>query len=107
MSVFTIVLLLLASSQVLSGRSNVTGYQDSALDRKLVAARQAVDPTARRAAYGAVEAALATSLPLLPLVVRDDPLVLGPRALGEVPRLLADRSERFDDVLTWRLANGR
>ncbi len=98
---------LLASSQVLSGRSNVTGYQDSALDRKLVAARQAVDPTARRAAYGAVEAALATSLPLLPLVVRDDPLVLGPRVLGEVPRLLADRSERFDDVLTWRLANGR
>ena len=98
---------LLASSQVLAGRSNITGYQDKSLDARLVAARQAVAPAARRAAYGALETALAASLPLLPLVVQDDPLVLGPRVVGEAPRLLADRSERFDDVLTWRLANGR
>jgi peptide/nickel transport system substrate-binding protein len=98
---------LFASSQVLGGGTNLSGIQDPALDRLLISAREAVDDAARRKAYGALEAYLSTNQIVLPLAVQDDPLVVGPRLIGPAPRTLADASERFGDVLSWRLANGR
>ncbi len=98
---------LLASTQVVSGGSNLSGLQDPVLDKKLVAAREAVAPDARRAAYAELQAYLAANRFVLPIAVRDDPLVVTSRVLGPSPRTIADRSERFIDVLTWRLAGGR
>ncbi len=94
---------LFASSQAVSGGANVTGIQDSTLDALLVAARSPGTDTARKAAYAKLQAALVANPPMLPLFFQDDPIVLGPRVQGPVVRSLADLSDRFLDVLTWRL----
>ena len=98
---------LLASSQAVSGGANITGIQDSNLDKLLVAARAPGADAARRAAYSKLQAALVANPAMLPLFFQDDPVVLGPRVDGPVIRSLADPSDRYWDVLTWRLADGR
>ncbi|MGH2513652.1 MAG: ABC transporter substrate-binding protein [Candidatus Limnocylindrales bacterium] len=98
---------LFASSQAVSGGANLTGIQDSSLDALLVAARLPGTTTARAAAYGRLQAALVANPPMLPLFFQDDPIVLGPRVQGPSIRTLADLSDRYWDVLTWRLADGR
>jgi peptide/nickel transport system substrate-binding protein len=98
---------LLASSQAVSGGANVTGIQDASLDSLLVAARSPGTDAARLAAYSKLQTALVANPPMLPLFFRDDPIVLGPRVDGPVIRPLGDPSDRFWDVLTWRLADGR
>lgn len=98
---------LFASSQAVTGGANLTGIQDSSLDALLVAARLPGTTTARAAAYGRLQAALVANPPMLPLFFQDDPIVLGPRVQGPSIRTLADLSDRYWDVLTWRLADGR
>jgi peptide/nickel transport system substrate-binding protein len=98
---------LFASTQAVSGGANITGIQDSSLDARLVAARAPGSDTARRAAYSKLQAALVANPPMLPLFFQDDPVVLGPRVDGPLIRTLADPADRFWDVLTWRLADGR
>ena len=94
---------LFASTQAVSGGANITGIQDSTLDARLVAARAPGSDAARRAAYSTLQAALVANPPMLPLFFQDDPVVLGSRVDGPVIRTLADPSDRFWDVLTWRL----
>ncbi len=98
---------LFASTQAVSGGANVTGIQDSTLDARLVAARAPGSDAARRAAYSTLQAALVANPAMLPLFFQDDPVVLGSRVDGPVIRTLADPADRFWDVLTWRLADGR
>ena len=98
---------LLASSQTLTGGSNVIGLQDPALDKLLVAARKPGSAAARAAAYSALQKQLAKGRYVLPLAFADESVVVRDTVQGPVPRQVADPSDRFWDVLTWRLAADR
>ncbi|MER3418319.1 MAG: hypothetical protein C4343_04255, partial [Chloroflexota bacterium] len=89
------------------GGSNVSGLQDPKLDRLLAAARAPGDTATRTAAVGALQAYLAANEFLLPLYWRVEPVVLSDRVEGPTVRPLGHLSDRFWDVLTWRLADGR
>ena len=98
---------LFASSQAISGGANLTGIQDSTLDRLLAAARAPGTDAARRTAYSKLQAALVSNPPMLPLFFQDDLVVVDSRVQGPAIRSLGDLSDRYWDVLTWRLADGR
>ncbi len=92
---------LLASSQVQSGGSNVSGFQDPALDAALTAARAPGTDAARMAAYSRLQALLGTLEPVLPLFFRDSVFVVSDRLEGPKPAPVADPSGRFWDVIAW------
>ena len=98
---------LMASSQTLTGGSNIIGLQDPALDALLLAARKPASPEDRGAAYKALQVQLASGMYLLPLAFADEPIVVRDTLQGPRLRQVADRSDRFWDVLTWRLAADR
>jgi peptide/nickel transport system substrate-binding protein len=98
---------LLASTQTLTGGSNVIGLQDPALDRLLVTARKPGSTADRTAAYAALQVQLAKGQYLLPLAFADEVVVVRDTVQGPQLRQVADRSDRFWDVLTWRLAADR
>ena len=98
---------LLASSQTLTGGSNIIGLQDPALDKLLVTARKPGTEAVRAAAYSALQRQLAKGRYLLPLAFADESIVVRDTLEGPVPRQVADPSDRFWDVLTWRLAADR
>jgi ABC-type transport system substrate-binding protein len=97
---------LLASRQAGVGGSNLTGVQSLVLDDLLIAARKPGTLAQRRGAWAKLESFLAQAQVTLPLAFRDDPLVISDRVSGPVRHLQGDRSDRFWDVLTWRLASG-
>jgi peptide/nickel transport system substrate-binding protein len=98
---------LLASSQTRTGGANVFGLQDPVLDRLLEAAREPGALEARKAAFTALQQRLAGGTYLLPIAWPDSVVVLDSRVIGPASRPVADGSERFWDVLTWRLADVR
>jgi peptide/nickel transport system substrate-binding protein len=98
---------LLTSSQAIEGGSNVGGYQSAALDRLLRSARLGVDRTHRTETLGALQAALTRDLPLLPIDFAEELYVVRGDVVGPSAKLVSDRSGRFWDVLTWRLADDR
>jgi ABC-type oligopeptide transport system substrate-binding subunit len=98
---------LLASSQTLTGGSNVMGVQDPALDTLLAKARAPGTEAARKAAYSALQEQLAKGRYLLPLAFPDEVVVFRDTVQGPSIRQVNDPSDRFWDVLTWRLAVGR
>ena len=98
---------LLASSQTLTGGSNVIGVQSAELDTLLEKARAPGSASARLAAYSALQKALAAGRYLLPVAFADEVVVLRDTVQGPAIRQVTDGSDRFWDVLTWRLAVGR
>jgi peptide/nickel transport system substrate-binding protein len=98
---------LLASTQTTTTGSNISGLQDQALDKLLVAARAPGTLEARKAAYVALQVQLAAGMYVLPLAFRDVVVVASDRLTGPVIRTVGDPADRFWDVLTWRLAVGR
>ena len=98
---------LLASSQIRTGGANVIGLQDPPLDALLEAARKPGTDEARGAAYRALQERLAGGTYILPIAWPDEVVVLAARVSGPASREVADGSERFGDVLTWRLADDR
>jgi peptide/nickel transport system substrate-binding protein len=96
---------LLASRQAGIGGSNLAGVQSLVLDDLLIAARKPGTLAQRRGAFAKLESFLAASQVTLPLAFRDDPLVVSDRVTGPRPHLQGDLSDRFWDVLTWRLAS--
>jgi peptide/nickel transport system substrate-binding protein len=98
---------LLASSQTQTGGANVIGLQDPLLDDLLEAARKPAADAARKAAFVALQARLAGGTYTLPIAWPDSVFAVRGRVLGPSPRPVADGSERFWDVLTWRLADDR
>ncbi len=98
---------LLASSQTLTGGSNVIGVQDPVLDVLLAKARAPGTDEARAAAYSALQKQLAKGRYLLPLAFADEVVVVRDVVQGPVVRQVTDASDRFWDVLTWRLAVDR
>jgi peptide/nickel transport system substrate-binding protein len=97
---------LLAASQTRAGGSNVAGLQDPELDKLLVAARTAVDATARKAAYSELQKRLVANTYIVPLAFRDEYVVLRSTVEGPQSRPIGGSWERYWDVLTWRLADG-
>ncbi len=98
---------LLASSQTRTGGANIFGLQDPDLDDLLVAARKPGPLDARMTAFSAIQKHLADESYVLPIAWPDTVVVLGSRVQGPVNREVADGSEQFWDVLTWRLADDR
>ena len=98
---------LLASSQTRSGGLNLIGLQDPTLDGLLAAARKPGDAAARQAAYTALQKQLAAGQYLLPLAFADEVVVARNHVQDVVVQPVGDPSDRFWDVLTWRLANDR
>ena len=98
---------LLASSQTLTGGSNVMGVQDPELDALLASARAPGTDAARKTAYSALQKRLAAGRYLLPLAFADEVVVVHDTLEGPVLRQASDPSDRFWDVLTWRLADDR
>jgi peptide/nickel transport system substrate-binding protein len=98
---------LFASSQARNGGANITGIQDPTLNGLLVAARLPGTQAARKAAFSTLEAALVANPAMLPLFFQDDLVVVDSRVSGPAIQTLADLSDRFWDVLAWRLADGR
>jgi ABC-type transport system substrate-binding protein len=96
---------LLASSQTVTGGSNIIGLQDSKLDKLLEAARAPATDADHTAAYQALQTQLGKGRYLLPLVFADEVVVARDTLQGPVVRQVADPSDRFWDVLTWRLAD--
>jgi ABC-type oligopeptide transport system substrate-binding subunit len=97
---------LLASTQVRASGSNLSGYQDTAMDPLLEAARAPGTADASKAAWTALLAALNERQPILPLAWTDD-VVLVRGVEGMTPRLISGPGDRFWDVLAWRLAADR
>ena len=97
---------LLASTQVAKGGWNFSGIQDVALDRDLIHARSPASEAARKAAYAKLQARLVAKDYILPLAFRDELVVVSDRVKGQAIRELGDASDRFWDVLSWRLADG-
>ena len=83
------------------------GVQDPALDALLVKARAPGSQAARMAAYGALQKALAAAQYVLPLTFPDEVVVARDTLSGPAVRQVGDPSDRFWDVLTWRLAASR
>ena len=98
---------LLASSQTVTGGSNVMGVQDPALDAVLTKARRPGTEEQRKAAYTALQQQLARGRYVLPIAFGDEVVVARDTLEGPVLRQVSDRSDRFWDVLTWRLADDR
>jgi ABC-type transport system substrate-binding protein len=92
---------ILASSQARAGGANVTGIQDAALDKALVAARAPSTMAKRVKAYAALQALLATLQPMPTLFFRDAVFVVGGDLTGPAARPLADPGGRFWDVVRW------
>ena len=98
---------LLASSQTLTGGSNVMGVQSADLDALLEKARAPGSASARKAAYSALQKGLAAGRYVLPLAFADEVVVFRDTVQGPSIRQVTDGSDRFWDVLTWRLAVDR
>jgi ABC-type transport system substrate-binding protein len=95
---------ILASTQVVSGGSNVSGFQDPALDAALVAARAPGAAAARAKAYSALQKLLGTLQPMPTLFFRDSVLVAGSELTGPTPRPVSDPGDRFWDVIRWEMS---
>ena len=81
--------------------------QDNQLDQLLVAVRKTDDAVARQAAISALEKYVSTTLPILPLVFREYDLVVSNKVRELISNQIAYPSDRFWDVIDWRLASGR
>ena len=98
---------MLLSSQVGSGGSNVSGVQDPTLDTLLITARKTYDPAARQLAVSNLEKYVSTTLPVLPLAFREYDLVVSNRVRGMISDQISSPSDRFWNVIDWRLASDR
>jgi peptide/nickel transport system substrate-binding protein len=98
---------LLASSQTRTGAANVIALQDPLLDGLLEEARRPAAEDVRKAAFAELQDRLTSGTYVLPIAWPSDVVVLSNRVIGVGQRPVADDSERFFDVLDWRLAGDR
>ncbi len=95
---------LLASTQAGPGGGNVSGIQSEDLDVLLEEARKPGTTAARKARYAKLQDYLSTQQVMPPLLFHDHVVAYRATVDGPRPRELGDLSDRFWDVLTWRLA---
>lgn len=97
---------LLASSQVRGSGTNLSGYQDPALDALLETARKPGTAEGRAIAWKELLEGLAARQPILPIAWHSES-VLFRGVDGPTARLIGAPGDRFWDVLAWRLAADR
>jgi peptide/nickel transport system substrate-binding protein len=98
---------LLASTQATTTGSNFGGVQDASLDALLVRARAPGTEADRIAAYAALQAKLVAGTYMLPVAFPNLLVVVRNTLSGPESRPVGAPGDRFWDVLTWRLADGR
>ncbi len=96
---------LLLSSQSAPAGSNLSGVADQTLDRLLQAVRTTTDAAARKKAVSALESYVSSNVLMLPICFSDYSLVVSGGLSGVAPGQIADPSDRYWDVLDWRLAS--
>jgi peptide/nickel transport system substrate-binding protein len=97
---------VLGSAQALAGGTNLAGYQSRRMDALLQAARTYAPPATRKERFKTLQRSLATELPILPLFFGDYLFVVRSTLVGPSSREIAAPSDRYWDVLAWRLADG-
>jgi peptide/nickel transport system substrate-binding protein len=95
---------LLGSTEAVAGGTNLAGYQSRTLDAQLRVARAYADAATRKARFVALQRSVASELPILPLFFSDYLMVVRTSVAGPTSREIATPSDRYWDVLTWRLA---
>jgi peptide/nickel transport system substrate-binding protein len=95
---------LLASSQAALGGVNLAGYQSVELDDLLTQARRPADEATRLARFAKLGTLLAKDLPFLTLHFSERVELVRDVLQGPAAREIGAGSDRFWDVLTWRLA---
>jgi peptide/nickel transport system substrate-binding protein len=96
---------LFLSTQAAPNGSNLSGVSDTSLDQLLTVVRTTSDQGARQTAISAVEKYLSTNVLMLPICFADYEFVVSNRVQGLATNEIADPSDRFWDVLDWRLAS--
>ncbi len=94
---------LLTSTQTVKGGTNLAGFENTAFDSLLAAAHAYAAPAARAARLKAVLTAFAAQTPFLPLVFPSRVVVYRDTVAGVGVVPLGSPSDRFWDVLDWRL----
>jgi ABC-type transport system substrate-binding protein len=98
---------LLASTQAGPDGSNISGIQNGELDVLLADARKPGSMAARKKRYATLQTDMTKEQYMPPLYFRDYLVVYRDTVDGPHPRELGDLSDRYWDVLTWRLATSR
>jgi len=97
---------------VIPGRVMSNGFANSVTDvspdaKRARIARRVGSASVRKAAYSALQKQLAAGRYVLPLAFADEDVVFRDTVQGPTIRQVTDASDRFWDVLTWRLAVDR
>jgi peptide/nickel transport system substrate-binding protein len=96
---------LLLSTQAAPVGANLSGVSDQTLDRLLQSVRTTFDQPAREAAVAALETYVTSNVLMLPLCFTDYGFVVSDRVSGRSEAQISDPSDRYWDVLDWRLAS--
>jgi len=96
---------LLLSTQVAPAGANLSGIADPTLDRLLNTARTTVGEKERRAAVSDLEQYVTAHVLMLPICFTDYVFPVSDRVLDRAQTQIADPSDRYWDVLDWRLAS--
>jgi ABC-type oligopeptide transport system substrate-binding subunit len=95
---------LLLSSQAAPAGANLSGISDQTLDRLAQTVRTTVAAKSRRAAVSELESYVTSNVLMLPICFADFVFAVSDRVSGRVEAQMADPSNRYWDVLDWRLA---
>ena len=96
---------LLLSSQIAPAGSNLSGISDPTLDRLLKTVRTTVGEKDRRAAVSELETYVTARVLMLPICFTDYVFPVSDRVSGRAQTQIGDPSDRYWDVLDWRLAS--
>jgi len=94
---------LLTSTQAVKGGTNLAGYENTAFDALLAAAHAYATPAVHAQRVAALLTAFAVQVPFLPLVFPARVVVYRDVVTGPVVVPLGSPSDRFWDILDWRL----
>lgn len=96
---------LMLTTQIAPAGSNLSGISDTTLDRLLIAVHTTSDAKDRKTAVSELEAYVASNVLMLPVCFEDYVFAVSDRVQGRVATQIADPSDRYWDVLDWRLAS--
>ena len=96
---------LLQTTQIAPAGSNLSGISDATLDRLLIAVNTTSDAKDRRTAVSELESYITSNILMLPICFTDYVFAVSGRVQGRVATQIADPSDRYWDVLDWRLAS--
>jgi peptide/nickel transport system substrate-binding protein len=96
---------LLLSSQIAPAGSNLSGISDATLDRLANTVRTTAGEEQRRTAVSELQAYVTSNVLMSPVCFSDYVFAVSSRVSGRSETHIADPSDRYWDVLDWRLAS--